>query len=227
MIRLHRFPLAFLAEKLRAGEPFAFSRWGDGEWSAILGREGQNCDGQPYTPELRTALSNVLRSRPSYLLGMQGLAVQRFGAEIETWLGLEALNDLEWADAGVFHKASMKGRFEPMIEALRERGVALVGPARLSRLDGLFPIVRHAVVPERDAYSTIDAWSVAAALAAATTRESVVIAVSSGMGAKVLVHDLYGAFPGRTVIDFGSVWEPYVGHKNRNYHEEIIRRLAA
>src|SRR5690606_3358473 len=39
-----------MAERLQASEPFAFSRWGDGEWSAVLGIGTANCDGQAYAP---------------------------------------------------------------------------------------------------------------------------------------------------------------------------------
>ena len=74
-----------MAARMRSYEPFAFSRWGDGEWSAVLGLGAQNCDKQAYEP-VREDLRRVLRDRPVYLIGVQPLAVQRFGPEIAAWL---------------------------------------------------------------------------------------------------------------------------------------------
>lgn len=219
--------LDLVIEKLQAGEPFAFSRWGDGEWSAILGRGDRNCDGQEYTPELRTALREVLRSRPGYSLGMQGLARERFGPEIERWLEAEGLADLPWSDAGIFHRASSRGRLGPLFDVLKGRSVILIGPKRLTGLSELFPLVAYAEVPDRDAYGSIATWIVEAFDLAVHAGPKPVVAVSAGMGAKVLIHRLHKALPEHTLIDFGSVWEPYVGHENRTYHRKILERLAA
>lgn len=211
-------------EALTAGRPFAFSRWGDGEWSAILGRKGANCDGQEYTEDLGEALRNVLRARPTYMLGMQPLARRRFGPEIDAWLEAEGLSDLEWTDAGVFHSASIMDRMGPVFDALAQPGVILVGPRRLAGLVRYFPIHRHVVVPERDAWAHFGQWATATGSAIATSVGTV--AISAGMGANALVDQIHRAAPDRIAVDFGSVFEPYVGHSNRRYHDGILKREA-
>lgn len=219
------FTLADVTAALAAGEPFAFSRWGDGEWSAILGRGAQNCDGQAYTPELRRALADTLRARPAYRLGIQALALRRFGPEIEAWLGREGLADLPWSDAGIFHTASIRGELGPVIERLRARGVALVGPARLAALCERFLVEGHVVVPDRAAFSALEGWGAEALRMATRCGPRTVVAVSAGMGGKALIDRLAAELPLHTIVDFGSVWEPYVGHANRTYHRKVIERL--
>ena len=220
------FTVADVTAALAAGEPFAFSRWGDGEWSAILGHGTRNCDGQEYTPELRRALAGTLRGRPTYRLGIQALALRRFGPEIAAWLAREGLADLPWSDAGIFHTASIRGELGPVIGALSRRGVVLVGPPRLAALSGRFPVEDHAVVPERNAFRELESWGAEALRMASRCDPQRVVAVSAGMGGKVLIDRLAAALPLHTVIDFGSVWEPYVGHANRTYHGKVIERLG-
>ena len=212
---------------LRARERLVFSRWGDGEWAAILGHGSQNCDGQPYTPDLRRGLMKVLQSRPSYRLGLQGLALRRFGDQIDRWLRHESLTDLAWCDADIFHRASIHDRLSSLIEALRERGVVLVGPARLAGLSSRLRIVAHVVIPDEQAYDSADRWIDQAWRRATHAGPTVVVAVSAGMGGKILVHRLARTLGEHSIVDFGSVWEPYVGHLNRTYHAAVRRRVCA
>lgn len=224
-VKREDFSLAAMVSMLDSGQPFAFSRWGDGEWSAILGRGAQNCDGQAYTPDLRRALTETLRARPAYRLGVQALALRRFGPEIEAWLGREGLSDLSWSDSGILHTASIRGDLNLVIESLRRRGVILVGPPRLAALSALFPIEGHAAVPDRDAFGSLGSWASEALRLASRAGPDSVVAVSAGMGGKVLIHLLAAELPSHAVVDFGSVWEPYVGHANRTYHAKVIERL--
>ncbi len=47
------------------------------------------------------------------------------------------------------------------------------------------------------------------------------IAVSAGPAAKIIVHKLQAFYPRAAVVDFGSLWEPYVGRANRKYHKKL------
>jgi hypothetical protein len=52
-----------------------------------------------------------------------------------------------------------------------------------------------------------------------------VVAFSAGMVSNLLIHELSGREA--TLIDFGSVWDPYVGLATRNYHAAILQREGA
>jgi hypothetical protein len=201
-----------------------FSRWGDGEWSAILGKGTENCDGQAYEEDLANGLAAVLRDSPDYLLGMQGLARRRFGAEIDEWL--RGIHGLEWIDAGIFHKASHYGRHGAISDAMARRQVVLVGPMRLSGIEARFPVVRHVVIPDRSCWDSYASWA-DQACEIVSNYAAPLVAISAGMPGNLLVHRMSKECPHATAIDFGSLWEPYVGHANRSYHQGVIERLRA
>jgi hypothetical protein len=213
---------ALMAQRLRSPAPWAWSRWGDGEWSAILGRGTANCDGQAYVPALRDDLRRVLLGRPHYLLGLQPLAVDRFGSAIARWLSTHDL-DLPWWNADVFHDLSKAGALIDFIEPLRQRTVLLVGPAHLRALTPVLPYADVLEIPDRDAYAALP--RLRSQLGAALDRHGsdVVVALSAGMSAKILI-DAYATRA--TLIDFGSVWEPYVGRANRSYHAPLLQALG-
>lgn len=213
-----------LVDRIGQGRPVAFSRWGDGEWSAILGRPGANCDGQAYTPSLRTALGDVLRRRPTYSLGIQRLARRRMGADIDAWLAQEGLSDLPWTEAGILHTASINAALEPFLEALRARPPILVGPARLARLESRFPLVDHVVIPDTAAWD-VRAQLLREGVEALDCHPGAPVIVSAGMGANVLIDHWVTTHPDRCLIDTGSLWDPYVGVATRRYHAKLIEQL--
>ena len=208
--------------RIRERQPFAFSRWGDGEWSCLLGHPGQNCDGHRYTPTLRRDLAAVLLDRPTYDLGLQGFAQRRFGPAIETWLTQRSLS-FAWVDADVFTRPSLAGTLEPLLEALSRRVVILVGPQHLDALT-LFPFTAHVIVPDKNCHEACDRVEREILVALAEAGAEPVIAFSAGMSANVLIHRLHTRDHDATAIDFGSLWEPYVGHVTRSYHQRILDR---
>lgn len=214
-------PIASFVSWIAGGPPFAFSRWGDGEWRAILGYDGENCDGHPYTGALRADLSRVLSAIPSYLLGMQPFAMRQLGGAIETWLERRSLH-LAWLNADVFHQASIDDRLGPLIQALAAKPLILIGPSYLEDLR-LFPRAIYVPAADRNCYAS---YAQTLALARSAYRPGVLVAVSAGMMGKLLVNQLHADDPTRTIIDFGSLWDPYAGKATRRYHRAILDRLA-
>jgi hypothetical protein len=205
--------------------PTGFSRWGDGEWASVLGHGGANCDGQPYTAGLRDGLIGVLKDSPDYHLGMQRFAKKRHGEAIGKWLAWEAPGIVRWLDADLFHTASRRDEMQSIFEAIATRRVLLVGPIRLSALEAYFPFEHHVVVPAARCFDSFASWS-EQAVRLAKGMDRPLVAISAGMPANLLVHRLAREVPDATSIDFGSVWEPYVGHANRSYHAKILERIA-
>ncbi len=220
-----------LLSRLRTRTPFAFSRWGDGEWAAVLGHGHANCDGQRYTPALRAALAGVLEQRPPYLLGLQSLALRRYGPEILAWLHERQLWPT-WQAADVWHYASMHQRVDELIAVLQQRIVVFVGPAALRPIAQRLGAVQVVTIPDRAAFDQLPAIRRALQQAVQVAGPGSVVALSAGMVANLLIDDFAGTLrllpspPETTWIDFGALWEPYVGIRNRRYHAEILARLA-
>lgn len=225
MLTIREKPLREYVALLRARTPFAVSRWGDGEWMSLLGHGGATCDGQPFSEELRKALTAVLQERPTYDLALGPFAIRRFGPEIEAWLARRDLT-FEWSSAVTWAYAARDGRLGTLIEALRSRTVILVGPLYLSALR-LFPVACHIVVPGSDAFSEIDRIKTQTWIEILARKSlAPVVAVSAGPAAKVLVHAMALQETGATVIDFGSVWDPWAGRISRTYQKSIDLRRA-
>src|SRR5215203_1188243 len=125
----------YILKRLRDDQPFTFSRWGDGEWEAVLDLKDQNeanCDGHQYFDSMRIELQNIIKKKPPYMLGMQRLAYYKMmGRKIDVFLKSNNIKpgDLWWVDADVFHDASVGGRIGLLFDELKKKNIILVGPA--------------------------------------------------------------------------------------------------
>jgi len=216
------FGIDALMEMMRQDENFAMSRWGDGEWNAVLDRRtrGVNTDGHSFAPELGEELRQVLQKRPPYLLGLA--AWERvFGSQVHDWLVAEGLHDLDWISANIFFAASVKGRLGEFISALQERPAwILVGPQHLGAVQEKLGFTKQIVVPQ-DCFSVRDEILKQSLQAAARLPLNSVVTISAGMTANLLVHGIFKQVGDRlTIIDTGSVWDPYAGVFSRSYMRE-------
>jgi hypothetical protein len=229
-------PLEWYLARIQARDPFALARWSDGEWPCVLGTQGANTDKHPYSLELRRDLTQVLvelqqrqPDTPSYLVGLQEMVARQhpLNERVHTWLVTHDLR-LPWVSGEVFHRASIKDRLWPFIEALADRGVILVGPARLAPLATYFPLRQHVTVPLLNCHADAPRVlkEVRAALDAVGDADPPVVSFSASMSTKYLVHEIHKTHPQATLIDVGALWEPYVGVRCRRYHEAIIQRLT-
>jgi len=218
VIRPRDFSLRQLSKDIREGKPFTFSRWGDGEWRAVLGTvRGANCDGHAFFPEMGEELQAVLRSQPSYLMGMQPFATRLLGQRIEKWLASNKLT-FNWINADVFHKAAGNGKLGRLIQALQERKVVIVGPDHLKRINKLVPYAQFVDVPPKNAFLARRKIVRETLAALDSIDEPAVVSVSASMPAEIILHELYAKAGQRhTLIDFGSLWDQYVGVKSRKY----------
>jgi len=198
--------------------PFTFSRWGDGEWRSVMRKDkGANCDGHPFYPEMGHDLREVLRSRPPYIMGMQNLAVREYSFMIDPWLAEEGL-EFDWVDSDVFHKAAVAGELDPMVEMLRKRRMIVVGPEHLKRAQPLLNYDIYVEVPGENCY--LDRHRIITEVLAHMTEDSpyTVISISASMPAEIIVHKLWEELgEHHAIVDFGSLWDQYVGVKSRKY----------
>lgn len=206
-----------ILQKLENKEPFSFSRFGDGEWNAIKGKPGHNCDRHTYFPDMGAALKAVLESKPTYFIGMQSLA-NRQNTGLAEFERLKAKNT--WVDADVLHRASIKGKLQLFFEALSKcSAVCLVGNATLKGFRGWNFIevpARNCWTERKRIRSDISAWVKRHA------GQCPVVLYCAGMPTNVLVDNIFHEF-GDTVtqIDCGAVFDPYVGVCSRSYHKTL------
>lgn len=217
---------SLLIERLEKNEPFSFSRWGDGEWEAVLGLREENesnCDGHQYFPSLKEGLHQILISDPPSLFGMQKLAYHKLiGREIDTYLKKYSIQR-EWLNADAFHIASSNGKIRSFFNLLATKKILLVGPAHLRRLK-LFDF-DFCEVPEKNCW--LHRERVIHEIKEIVERkEPEVILFCAGMTSNWFVDQLNPWFAG-FVIDVGSLLDPYAGKNSRNYHNKLNTEIAA
>ena len=194
---------------------FSFARYGNGEWDLILGlnyRTGSRT--QYFSDGLRQAMRDTLLCHSGATLGMQisFLTKIRLIGPALNWLQKSGLEHLQWRESDVIHHASMAGRLHEFVDLIRG-DIALIGPPHLSSL----PFVdRHIVTP------SVNAWDeYKSLLEQASGLRDCVILVSAGPTGKILVHDLHALQNGCTIIDTGSVLDPYCGKRSRRYMQNM------
>ena len=209
-----------IRDMIRNGENFSFSRFGDGEWAAILGVDGKNCDGHKYYADMGEELGDILRRRQTYRIAMQPKAMRDMAQLIAGWC-VGARCKIVWDDADVLHNASQEGKLLALCDDLKGRDVILVGPPHHKGLkDKYFRVKHHVVVPDEDVWPKFDEifYEIDGCV-----KENDVVLISMSMPSCILIDKLARKYCDTiTCIDCGSVWEPYLGRCNRKYHYKIM-----
>jgi len=218
-------PLSYYVGRLLAGEPYSFSRFGDGEWNAILGRPGRNVDGHAYFPKLGDRLAAALTNPGDYLYGLMDRAMAVDGPAIAGFLANHRVR-VPWYASDVFHMANQQGTLLPLIDALRRRPVVPVSSAHLRALDGrVFDLDGFIEVPATDCWLEYDRIR-DDILAHAGRGGGRVYAFSASMVSNVLIDELHPVLGADNwLIDFGSLWDIYVGQVSRGGFDRS--RIAA
>jgi len=219
MKKIRYLPLDHYLNLLGNSIPFAFSRWGDGELSAVFGVEGKNCDGHVYYPRLGDELRNVLYKHAEcgehYYYGILPCGYNAFPDELKN---LE--NQPEWVDGNVIMHANRNGEMREFWEMISNYRVAFVGPARLvlnSGRMGFFDIKSYIPTLLINTYARkeeIEWWITCEMI----EKDINLILFCAGMMTKVLIYNLWGEFsPYLTLIDLGSMLDPYTNIMSRKY----------
>jgi hypothetical protein len=224
-VLLDPHPLSYYVGLLASDKPFSFVRYGDGEWSAILGRSGANCDGHEYFPKLGRRLCAALADQYPYFYALQYYGLKLDGRAIADYIRQGRIS-VAFHNADIFAFANVLGRLNPFIEALRNRPVAIVGPAHLKNLSHVFPVAQFFEVPSRNCFlaadditNSIREWGM--------RRDGVVYSFSASMAANVMIHDLYPSLGQMNwLLDLGSLWDIYAGVKSRGWFQSLDLRPA-
>jgi hypothetical protein len=202
-----------IIDHLKSGKPFKFSRFGDGEWNCIFNKQGHNCDGHSYFPDLGASLRRVILSQPGYIVGIQPLSMsyERTDQIKDFCKGL----NINWVNADVLHNASIDKKLHQFIDALKGKYIIVVGPAHLA---GFFVNCVHIVVPGKNCWLEYENIRQQIEFHVDGVNNAVVLLAASMMS-EVLIDDF--ADHHHTFIDIGSVLDPYCNVKSRRYHHKL------
>lgn len=218
MIKRTREPLIYFSDKIRDGVVYSFSRYGDGEWSAMLGKSGVNCDKHPYFPEMGKLLRRTISEPRGMVYGIQNMSARKMCDKITPLL--KPGHDYRWKDADVFHYASWGGNLFPMVQALRAKKVCLVGPKHLKHASLTF--LRsggYVEVPPRACFMNRKRIK---EHMLNNAKKGIVFCICASMLSEILIWELFPRIGEDCwMIDFGSVWDVYAKHPSRRYHKHV------
>jgi hypothetical protein len=217
---------------LRSGTPFAFNRFGDGEWAVILAFDPEwtgrfspskrvSCGLQVADHALAAALVEALRARTRGFFGLQPLAARVMGDAISEWLIRHEISEPSWLESDALHRASDTKRLQEFVDVLRTKTTILVGPSHLATIKDLLRSVDHVVVPDTDCWSSVADIEAELEQSIRKAGSAGVCLVSAGPTAKVLIHRMSMQFKSWSFVDTGAVWDVYVGRKTRAYHAKV------
>lgn len=214
--------LSLYVSRLVHRQHFSFARYGDGEWHAMLGDKGENCDGNLYYPEMGAELRASLNT-PYYHATIP--AVKEVGMDrVHAYLDEHGMSDKQWEDGNVFRNALLKGGLRDIRRGLIHRKSVYVGPRFLRDFVlGTLGVDMFVVVPEHNCYVAKDRI-INHVKAAIETVSAEIVGFSSGMATKVMIAELYPKYKRRlSMIDFGSVFDPFPknGRLSRKYMRDM------
>lgn len=216
-----RYDLTFYVNLLESRVPFAFSRWGDGEWYALLGYAGQNCDGHQYFPEMGAELRRIVLTDRPYFYALGPKARSQLGEQIDAFLTEHGI-DRVWHSTEVFLEAGLAGRLRPLVQSLRRSRLVYVAPIHLGAfVTESLGAVAHVPVPSQNCY--LQKRAIRQVIDDVIAQYCpTVVGFSCGMLANILIDDLFERHGDNlTLIDFGSVFDPYVGRISRKYMQSV------
>jgi len=200
--------LSDIVDRINNNIPFAFSRWGDGEWYNVNKLVGQNCDGNIYYEDLGDALLEIVSTKQDYVLGVQTLIpysvqqAKRF--------------DQDWGDSDVMHRASERNELQPLIDSLNDVHVVYIGNESHRNL----PFVNEFIeIPFNNIW--LQREELMKLIRSTCDDTFKVFCFSAGMAANVFIHESWNFDKTNIYLDVGSVFDPYVGRKTRSYHTRI------
>lgn len=240
-----------MCEKLRKREPFSFARYGDGEWNAIYGKKGANCDGHEYFPDMGERLRRIVKKRSEASIDAKATiqpVADKCNVTKEELSAASALNTnyffgmqpltvasekilqiekdfpgIDWVDADSIHNASIDGRLDELFGCLQFSMVVLVGPRHLSSLGHRFKHFRQWTIPERNCWGDFNDTVVAISSSISVSITKNVKPLVFLLCASMMSEIIVDQFYGygHTFIDMGSVLDPYAGVRSRRYHHKL------
>ena len=216
--------LEFYIDKLKTNEKFSFTRWGDGEWSCVFGAKGHNCDKHQYFESMSEELTRALVDDKGYYKATWPMSVPMLTGISHLILGMKEKYDLKdnWVDARVWEESAMQDTIGPLIKQLEKMDFVVV--SEKSKKDLTIDYKDFIEIPVVDCY--LEKENIKNEIKRLTEKyDKPIFGLSASMATNVIVDELFEEIGDKCwMIDFGSIWEPYIGKVSRSYHNRYINK---
>lgn len=224
-IKLNSKPLDYYINLLKNDIKFSLTRWGDGEWNCAMGKTGRNCDKHEYFPAMRNQLIDALIHDRGYFKATWPLSEEMIGnniKQIRLFCENLGINLVGWHDASVIEYGATTGLIGPMIEQLEKMNFVIVSEPRKRKLS--IKHVDFVEVPLVNCYLKKDIIKEDIIDLVNYGYDNIVFGFSASMATNVIIDELYPII-GKDcwMIDFGSIWDPFIGIISRSYHKNYVK----
>ena len=207
--------LSEICEKLRDNVPFAFSRWGDGEWIMVSKtydeRKNANIDGNIYYDDLADKLKYIVSQKQDYYMGHMKMPIaDPYGNSLEHMKDEYPQN---WINSDLLHGLSIRNQIPYMLELLDSIHVVYIGNESLKTLPFIDEFIE---IPYKNVWNSYDQVLTNIKDHIQDNKHKTFL-FSAGMATNVFVDDLWKYNKNNTYMDIGSVFDPYVGRRSRGY----------
>lgn len=205
---------------------FIQANYGDGEWSCILGIQGENCNGEHYIRPLQLELIKTLQEPIEGFFWYGSNPGSKLQKAVTQWLTRNNTLQRSWVYKEIISGANVKGNLKGFIKAVRKRPSILIGPKHLRHVDvhKIWNFRAQVNVPSQDAFLAIDRTYKDVQDTIASCDPDLML-VCSGMASKPLIYRLAKQYPYCTIIDMGATLDPYAGVYSRSgYRKEEFQK---
>ena len=195
-----------LKTKLLNYTPFAFSRWGDGEWVTVDQNRTQdaNVDGNIFYKDLGEKLKKIASQPQSYYMGHQ------HGTNNIAW-------PQKWVNSDILHDLSIERGLEEMFDVFDKIHIVYIGNESLSSLPFINEFIK---IPYNNVWLQYNEV-MESIKSKIQPKKHKVFLFSAGMASNAFIHDLWGFNKENTYMDASSAFDPYVGRITRSYHKGL------
>lgn len=203
-------------------EPFYMVKFNDGEWHAMVGKNGTNCDNHTYSPDLKIDLLesyeylNNFAFISDYVTNFcafdnhQSLA-NKIGFPVMPFVNFAILHDLPYAGKIESLTPELKNFYLSIRNDKRKK--VLIGPERIGDgVEALLNIDVHVVFPLLNGYDNLDV--IQDNLFKHLTDNCIILACC-GFNSCIIASEVHKWLPNTTFIDVGSGLDPVAFGKTR------------
>lgn len=213
-----------ITDSIQNNKSIVYAKYGDGEYYAAINMPGMNIDRTPFTPELGIGIINsftYLTQIPTVHIG------KREELPVITYFQSLVSYPIQWMDYNLFffNSATEFIKREAMYRAIRDakqQKIYICNKTLVDRSKDIFKIDKHIVIDKSDWFQKNYETIRSTAISSVKNPASVIFLLSAGMGAKVLIADLYKQFPNAIILDIGSALDLLCGLiRSRDYHSQV------
>ena len=210
-------PLHKYREMIENNINFTFAKMGDGEMIAMLGKEGENCDGQKYTDKLKNGLREAYRyfgTNPDVKITKWKLGMDDDRESLEKELGIKCTEDHDL----LLNRSLTPYAYNFLREIKRSRRRKIyIGNEKLKEVKEFLSVDEYIEVPAKNATE----------MPKIELKDNDIIMFSAGMVSEVWMAEYLKQNKNITCIDFGSAFDSlFIGQTRTNQQsQEVLKNF--